>query len=87
MGPQALDDLKEIRPAFVDRIGPLDDRRLACGQGSNGHCHYNAVVVMAVQRRRGLVQGAALCVDATHPYAVEATKNIRAAANAAKKEI
>ena len=35
MGPQALDDLKEIRPAFVDRVGPLDDRRLACGQGSN----------------------------------------------------
>ena len=30
-----------------------------------------------------LLQGAALCVDATHPYAVEATKNIRAAANAA----
>ena len=27
-----------------------------------------------------LLQGAALCVDATHPYAVEATKNIRAAA-------
>ena len=34
-----------------------------------------------------LLQSAALCVDATHPYAVEATKNIRAAANAAKKEI
>ena len=27
-----------------------------------------------------LLQGAAICVDATHPYAVEATKNIRAAA-------
>lgn len=26
-----------------------------------------------------LLQGAALCVDATHPYAVDATKNIRAA--------
>jgi precorrin-6x reductase len=24
-----------------------------------------------------LLQGAALCVDATHPYAVEATKNSR----------
>ena len=33
-----------------------------------------------------LLQGAALCVDATHPYAVEATKNIRAAANAAGVE-
>jgi len=27
-----------------------------------------------------LLQGAALCVDATHPYAVDATRNIRAAA-------
>ena len=27
-----------------------------------------------------LLKGAALCIDATHPYAVEATKNIRAAA-------
>ena len=26
-----------------------------------------------------LLQGAALCIDATHPYAVDATKNIRAA--------
>ena len=33
-----------------------------------------------------LLQGAALCVDATHPYAVEATKNIRAASNAAGVE-
>ena len=33
-----------------------------------------------------LLHGAALCVDATHPYAVEATKNIRAAANAAGVE-
>ena len=30
-----------------------------------------------------LLQGAALCVDATHPYATEATRNIRAAATAA----
>ena len=29
-----------------------------------------------------LLKGAALCIDATHPYAVEATKNIRAAAAA-----
>ena len=27
-----------------------------------------------------LLRGAALCVDATHPYAAEATRNIRAAA-------
>ena len=30
-----------------------------------------------------LLRGAALCVDATHPYATEATRNIRAAAAAA----
>ena len=30
-----------------------------------------------------LLRGAALCVDATHPYAAEATRNIRAAAAAA----
>ena len=29
-----------------------------------------------------LLRGAALCVDATHPYATEATRNIRAAAQA-----
>ena len=30
-----------------------------------------------------LLKGAALCIDAPHPYAVEATKNIRAAAESA----
>ena len=30
------------------------------------------------------VRGAALCVDATHPYAVEATRNIREACRAAQ---
>ena len=34
----------------------------------------------------GVLQGAALCVDATHPYATEATRNIRAAAAAAGVE-
>ena len=33
-----------------------------------------------------LLRGAALCVDATHPYATEATRNIRAAAAAAGVE-
>ena len=33
-----------------------------------------------------LLRGAALCVDATHPYAAEATHNIRAAAAAAGVE-
>lgn len=35
---------------------------------------------------QALLQGADLCVDATHPYAVEATKNIQAAAQAAGVE-
>ena len=34
----------------------------------------------------GLLQGADLCVDATHPYAVEATRNIRAACDAVQVE-
>ncbi len=33
-----------------------------------------------------LLRGAALCVDATHPYATEATRNIRAAAQVAGVE-
>lgn len=33
-----------------------------------------------------LLQGAALCVDATHPYATEATRNICAAAAAVGME-
>ena len=33
-----------------------------------------------------LLRGAALCIDATHPYATEATRNIRAAAKAAGVE-
>ena len=32
------------------------------------------------EKMTALLQGADLCIDATHPYAVEATKNIRAAA-------
>ena len=34
-----------------------------------------------------LLQGAALCVDATHPYATEATRNIRAAATDRKSVV
>ena len=33
-----------------------------------------------------LLGDAALCIDATHPYAVEATKNIKAAAEKAGVE-
>ena len=34
---------------------------------------------LTIEEMTALLQGAALCVDATHPYAVDATKNIRAA--------
>lgn len=43
----------------------------------------DGVTVVTGRKRReemaSLVRGAALCVDATHPYAIEATRNIRAA--------
>ena len=48
----------------------------------------NGVVTLEVDAltlpavRAALLRGAALCVDATHPYATEATRNIRAAAQA-----
>ena len=35
---------------------------------------------LELEEMTALLQGADLCIDATHPYAVEATKNIRAAA-------
>lgn len=41
---------------------------------------------MDAEEMAALLQGAALCVDATHPYATEATRNIRAAATAAGVE-
>ena len=41
---------------------------------------------LAADAMAALLQGAALCVDATHPYATEATRNIRAAATAADVE-
>lgn len=34
---------------------------------------------LTTEEMTALLQGAALCVDATHPYAVEASRNIRAA--------
>ena len=49
--------------------------------GITVHCGRLTPAEMAV-----LLQGAALCVDATHPYAVDATRNIRAACRAAGVE-
>ena len=41
---------------------------------------------LAPEEMTALLRGAALCVDATHPYAVDATRNIRAACTAAGVE-
>ena len=41
---------------------------------------------LTAEEMAAMLQGAALCVDATHPYATEATRNIRAAARAAGVE-
>ena len=53
---------------------PLGAEEQGAVPGITVHCGRLAPEEMA-----GLLQEAALCVDATHPYAVEATKNIRAA--------
>ena len=51
------------------------------GREEQGNC--NGVTVVAGRKDRSemaaLLLGASLCVDATHPYAVEASQNIRAA--------
>lgn len=41
---------------------------------------------LVAEEMAALLQGATICVDATHPYATEATRNIRAAAQAAGVE-
>lgn len=47
-------------------------------QGVTVHCGR-----LTPEEMTTLLQGAALCVDATHPYAVDATKNIRSACKTA----
>ena len=49
--------------------------------GSTVHCGR-----LTPEEMTALLQGADLCVDATHPYAVEATRNIRAACKTAGTE-
>lgn len=51
------------------------------GPGITVHCGR-----LAPEEMTALLRGAALCVDATHPYAVDATRNIRAACTAAGVE-
>ena len=51
------------------------------GSGITVHCGR-----LTPEEMTALLRGAALCVDATHPYAVDATRNIRAACTAAGVE-
>ena len=62
----------EVLVSVATPLGAEEQGRL---QGVTVHCGR-----LTPEEMTTLLQGAALCVDATHPYAVEATKNIRAAA-------
>ena len=60
-------------PLGVEEQGVLAGITVHCGR-------------LTPEEMTALLQGADLCVDATHPYAVDATKNIRAACRAAGVE-
>ena len=66
---------------LVSVATPLGSEEQGSFAGITVHCGRLTPDEMAA-----LVQGADLCVDATHPYAVEATKNIKAAAEKAGVE-
>ena len=59
--------------------------------GAEEQGHADGITVRAgrldAEGMTALLRGAALCVDATHPYATEATRNIRAAAQAVGVDI
>ena len=57
---------------LVSVATPLGAEEQGKADGITVHCGRLTPEEMAA-----LLQGAALCVDATHPYAVDATKNIR----------
>lgn len=60
-------------PLGVEEQGVLAGITVRCGQ-------------LTPEEMTALLQGFDLCVDATHPYAVDATKNIRSACRAAAVE-
>ena len=60
-------------PLGVEEQGVLAGITVRCGR-------------LTPEEMTALLQGFDLCVDATHPYAVDATKNIRAACRAAEVE-
>lgn len=73
--------------AFSKRLGALGVEVLVSVATDLGAEEQGAAPGVTVRAGRlepaemtALLQGADLCIDATHPYAVEATKNIRAAA-------
>ena len=59
---------------LVSVATPLGAEEQGKADGISVHCGR-----LTTEEMTTLLQGAALCVDATHPYAVDATKNIRAA--------
>lgn len=65
----------EVLVSVATPLGAEEQGRL---QGVTVHCGR-----LTPEEMTTLLQGAALCVDATHPYAVDATKNIRSACKAA----
>ncbi len=71
LGAQVL--VSVATPLGAEEQGEADGITVHCGR-------------LTPEEMTALLQGAALCVDATHPYAVDATKNIRAACNAAGVE-
>ena len=71
LGAQVL--VSVATPLGAEEQGEADGITVHCGR-------------LTPEEMTALLQGAALCVDATHPYAVDATKNIRAACAAAGVE-
>ena len=63
---------------LVSVATPLGAEEQGKADGISVHCGR-----LTTEEMTALLQGATLCVDATHPYAVEVTENIRAAAEAA----
>ena len=59
---------------LVSVATPLGAEEQGKADGITVHCGR-----LTPEEMTALLQGAALCIDATHPYAVDATKNIRAA--------
>ena len=66
---------------LVSVATPLGAEEQGEADGITVHCGR-----LTPEEMTALLQGAALCVDATHPYAVDATKNIQAACAAAGVE-